>query len=658
MAAVLVSTGQLVSLERARAEAWAPTYSLQLYNLRRSDYAAIYRTQPNLRMVVGFIARNVAQIGFHLFERVSDNDRQRRAGHPFELALKRPNPVDRRMTRSRLVGATIQDLAVFDEAFWAVVDVGTRIGFVRLPAKKIKTIGKTDLWPDGYEYHGSGGVKTFTPNQVVHFLASLSPDSNNHGEPPIETIRRLLAEEAAAGEYREQFWRRGARLSGVITRPPTAPDWSPGARERFKRSFREVYTGDGPDAGGTPLLEDGMTWAAAGINSHDAQYVEARQLTRDEVAAYYGIDPAFVGSQKTAAEASLKERRKALYMDALAPWAVAFAQDLEAQALPHFLDDPERADDGTFYVEPNIAEKLRGSIEDMADAVVKLVGRPILEANEGRALFNRNALPEGEGLTIPLNVLVGGQVDPGEAPPGAPARETARGLPGRKALPRSKANGIPLELVAELRAAQIAAHLAKIAGTFERQRAAVASKIGAGATTIDAVWDAGRWDDELTADLFALAAQTATAYGTAYAAAFGLEDFELDEQLPYLAENSRIAAENINGTTADEVAGALDDDDPLEAVGLLFAGTIAARAEVIAETRVTGLAGFTSQDVASTAGKTSKVWNVTSSNSRHPELDGETVPLGEQFSNGLAWPGDAAGGADQTAGCACFLSFA
>jgi hypothetical protein len=50
-----------------------------------------------------------------------------------------------------------------------------------------------------------------------------------------------------------------------------------------------------------------------------------------------------------------------------------------------------------------------------------------------------------------------------------------------------------------------------------------------------------------------------------------------------------------------------------------------------------------------------KTWIVTSGKSRHPEMDGETVPVWESFSNGLAWPGDGAGGADETAGCKCLL---
>jgi hypothetical protein len=38
-------------------------------------------------------------------------------------------------------------------------------------------------------------------------------------------------------------------------------------------------------------------------------------------------------------------------------------------------------------------------------------------------------------------------------------------------------------------------------------------------------------------------------------------------------------------------------------------------------------------------------------------MDGETVPLGELFSNGMNGPGDYSGGADEVAGCTCDLDF-
>lgn len=51
-----------------------------------------------------------------------------------------------------------------------------------------------------------------------------------------------------------------------------------------------------------------------------------------------------------------------------------------------------------------------------------------------------------------------------------------------------------------------------------------------------------------------------------------------------------------------------------------------------------------------------KTWHVNSGNSRHPQLDGESVGAYEPFSNGLQFPGDPSGGVEEVAGCLCTVS--
>src|SRR5262245_35974574 len=55
-------------------------------------YMTMYATQPNVRTVVDFLARNVAQLGIHVFRRVSDTDRQRLTNHQLAQWLAHPTP--------------------------------------------------------------------------------------------------------------------------------------------------------------------------------------------------------------------------------------------------------------------------------------------------------------------------------------------------------------------------------------------------------------------------------------------------------------------------------------------------------------------------------------------------------------------------------------
>ncbi|MFJ9427593.1 hypothetical protein [Streptomyces sp. NPDC101249] len=82
-------------------------------------------------------------------------------------------------------------------------------------------------------------------------------------------------------------------------------------------------------------------------------------------------------------------------------------------------------------------------------------------------------------------------------------------------------------------------------------------------------------------------------------------------------------------------------------------------AGVRAVTAATEARSFGSHDAAGASGLTHKTWRLHGKNPRpsHVRLNGDSVPLGGVFANGLRWPGDSNGDADETAGCRCDLDY-
>ncbi len=648
--AVVITAGRLQSLDRVAGFATGINSGVRLYDGRTADYATIWRTQPNVRTVVDFLARNLAQLGVHLYRRRADDDRERITDHPFVRRLRQPNPADRRSNTYRLVYSLVQSVCVYDSAFAVLFDGGHPDGpaVIVPPTSTMRVAGDNWLWPDHYEMHRRGGWVALRPEEVVHLQGSVNLDDPRFGVSPIEALRGILSEEAASTEYREQFWRTGARISGLLTRPAAAPRWKDGARERFRTEWQEAYAGSGPSAGGTPILEDGMSFVEAGVSARDSQWLEARKLTREEVAAAFHVHPAFVGILEHANFANMREQHKSLYTDTLGPWLTMLDADLTLQMLPAFADPAELAD---LYVELNFREKLRGSLEEEADAIIKLTGAPVMTRNEGRALLNRNSVDGGDELITPLNVLVGGQTIAGEAPPGDTPRAT--GTNSRPA--RVKAAGLSDDLTARQEAAAVAA----LERFITRQGAAVASAHGAAPwADVAEIFDRARWDAELTADLAGLATVTATVFAAALAASWDFDAFDDSTLTPLITANAAQGARHINDTTEQAVAAALADPDG-EGVAAVFTVAVAARVPQIARTRTTWAGNFGRAEVASQSGRTEKIWRVTSQNPRptHATMNGETVPIGALFGNGMKWPGDPAGGAAETANCTCTLDF-
>jgi HK97 family phage portal protein len=381
---------------------------IQLSSTYYVDYAEIYRSQESVRTVVSFLARNVAQLGLHMFERVGDDDRRRMSDHPMALMLKQPNPWT---TKYRFIQALVCDFAIYDRAYW----LKTRItpesnGLVRIPPQIVTPEGDNWLTPNGFKVDGTSGTRVYKADEVVYFRGyGLDKDI---GISPLEALRRTLREEYAAGEMREQVMRNGARMSGYLERPKDAPEWSDTARDRFKRNWQAQYSGAGPGAGGTPILEDGMQFKPVSQTARDLQYIESRKLTREEVAAAYFVPPPMIGILDHATFSNITVQQRMLYTETLGPWLSMIQEEIELQLLKDFEPEPKR-----FYVEFNLREKLSGAFEERADAIAKAVGGPTMTINEARALDNRPPIDGGDELIRPLNVTQNGNPDPIPAAP-------------------------------------------------------------------------------------------------------------------------------------------------------------------------------------------------------------------------------------------------
>jgi HK97 family phage portal protein len=374
-----------------------------------ASYAAMYRTQPHVRTVVDFLARNVAQLGLHVFRRVSDTDRQRLADHDLANWLTQPSPWG---TRYRLFEGLMQDLGIYFNAFWLKVRLPDRISLMRLPPEEMQVEG--GLFPSQYTWiSGSGERREFSPSEIIHF-GGYDPLNPLMGLSPLETLRRIIAEDVAAADHRRHYWHNAARIEGVIQRPKEAGRWDKTQREAFKEDWGKFM--GGRNSGKTPVLEDGMTWAPTSFSAKDSELIASRKLSREEVAAAYHVPLPMVGILDHATFSNIKEQHKHLYADALGPWLVMIEEELERQLLP------ESRDADHVYLEFNIAEKLKGSFEEQADAILKLTGRPVMTANEGRSRLNLPSLddPGTDELALQLNTTT-----PSTTAPDLPAAASA-----------------------------------------------------------------------------------------------------------------------------------------------------------------------------------------------------------------------------------------
>ena len=642
---VIVSNATLVNMPAG----WWPTStggSLTLYNGFSRAYNILYKEQPNVRTCVDFLARNVAQLGLHLYKNDAEKGRIRLREHPLAALLSRPLPGSMKMTRYRMIEFLMSDLGIYMNAFLKkeIDPDGKLVGLLRLPPMMVTVKGA--LIPTAYEVRLQNGTPiTYDPEEIVH-VRGYNSESNVSGLSPLETLRRILAEEHAAGLYREKFWQNSARMNGVITRPKESGDWSEPARQRFKKEWQALYSGS-ENSGKTAILEEGMEFKEISFNPKESQYLEGRQLTREECARAYHIPPPLVGILDHATYSNIESQHKSLYTDVLGPWLAMIEEDLKLQLVSDFEDSED------IYLQFNIQEKMQGDFETQMRSLQSATGTAYMTVNEARAIMNLPKIEGADELIVPLNVLMGGQASPTDSAPkelNPPSSPLSKGGDKDPQLESFDTHDPELQEAFDAKWRKL------LVRTFERQRDSILPKLKT--VQIEAVWDAQRWDEEVTKDFRPLSMATAMAWAKLLGSRLGVIVSE-EELERYIENSARIAAEYLNQSTRDLLEPALLAEDPKTSVQELFERLLAVTVIRFATGRVTSLGNYGSYKAAIKGRITTKTWVVNSNNPRdeHAGMDGETVAIKDRFSNGLRWPGDYEGSAEQTVHCKCSLRY-
>jgi len=368
-----------------------------------TDYAAIYRAHPFIRCCVDFLSRNIAQLGLHLYHRQPDGGRERDRTHPVARLLEYPNGWTPRYDH---ICGTIADLGIYGVAYWLKGGTrGARTGLVRIPPLSLEAVEPSAIGASRYDWIVDGKRLAIDPADVIRFRW-FDPDPTRSGLPPIESLRRIVAEDRAAAMHRQTLWQTGARIGGVVERPKEAGPWSPEARDRFRSQWQERYSGPA-SIGQVPVLEDGMQFKAVTMSLADTQASDMRAANLEDIARVYQIPAPMVGLLAHATYSNVKEQHKHLYQDCLGPICAQLEDTITLALLGEYEDLSAE-----YYLEFNIAEKLKGSFEERARSYQMAAGRPWMTVNEVRALDNRPAIAGGDALMAPLNMAVASDQPP------------------------------------------------------------------------------------------------------------------------------------------------------------------------------------------------------------------------------------------------------
>jgi len=614
-----------------------------------NDPELVYRAQPAVRMVVDYIAGRGSIVPAQAFVRESESKRH---------LIEKPNVVAQvldspfpRTPFSRWLNDIIMDISLWDR--WAALIAATPSGDVVLARLNPQAWrwGTADL----AQYRTD--VITILDQYEVKAPGFIADGGRLGGTSITQTIRDLLVDLTEAGHYRAQVWQRGARLSGIVERPPEEPpgtEWNPVARDRFLQEWKTLWSGDGPEAGGTPVLEDGMKWQSLNaFNAQELQWAEGRNLSLIEACMVFHVAPELIGA-RPATFANQREHRKAVYQETLGPILQPVADALTYQWARAASGEPDA------YIEFNVAKMMTGTLEDEYAAIQTAVGRPWLKLDEARSRQNLDPVggEEGDAIILPLNVTEGGLASPRDTAPTVPRSGEPPAIPPSPTPTKG-------EKTAHRPAAyrRIAVRLsADIGEVVRRQRADTLRQLGGTKAAAGGVeWDGDKWERQLHSAILVHTTNVAStaAHGVVSRHGPGYP-WDDDPMYEWLDEQAKSAAHDLAVHTGKNVVEALALGDPAaQAIDTLFQYSAGVGADSAALSLTTEAAGYGGISAATALGLAEKTWRNTSTNPReaHAGMEGEKVAIGDVFSNGGRFPGDRSLEPDQRVGCSCVLDF-
>ena len=626
--------------------------SAQVLNLTAKE---LYQTQDNLQAVVNFLSNSIAQLPLKVYVRKGETERQRDRDSAAAKLLYRPNADQ---TEFEFIRALAVEYFVFGSVFvWLLPDANSESGkqLRILPTDWLQFGGEANSYaPDTIRICTKNGGPAFdVPRSEFIQFRTYSAGSPGGYLSPISALRQSLTEQIEAGRFRRQLWKSSGRFNAQIIRPKDVQPWTEQQRREFAEAFRSAWASGGSKAGSIPIMEDGMEIKPYQTNWKEAEWSQSVILTREAVAAAYGVNPSLIWHSNTQTYASARDNARALYADCLGPVLQMLQQRINAFLLPMIGAEP-----GT-YVEFDLTEKLKGSFEERASIMQASVGAPWLTRNEARADMNLPPVEGGDELITPLNVTEGGQASPQDSAP------DAYNYPGvdnnAKKLTPCACKACKDDEELRIKGKSDDEDDLKVTETlqsfFKRQAKSVIPKIGADPEDF---WNAERWDKELAEDLEPVLTEIADKHGKETAKTLGSE-YSTERTRNYIKAASTARAKKINESTYAKIIKDLGEDEPDVAhVYEVRENT----ADVLGRSAAGSLAAFATTEAAHQAiedgaprvvGRiVEKEW-VTGANARatHAAMNGERVPLDADFSNGQHWPGEDIGDPDESCGCNC-----
>lgn len=389
------------------------------------------------------ISEDLATLPLKLYREVDDGakDREEVRGHPAKdaIGIRRGRSMSGRCLRELLTAHALGRGNGFAEIIRArngkVTDLRVidpdRVLAITEGADGTKRFRIAPKSPDGTVQQQR--AREYADADVLHIFGP-SPDGLS-GYSIAKQAARSLGIATDAERYGEGVFANDARPGGVLTHPGRL---NRAAQDAIAQSWEADHRGP-RKAGKVTVLAEGMKYETVQIAPEDAQFIQTREFSVEEIARWFRIPPHKIGDLRRSTYSNIEHQEIQYVTDTLLPWLKRWEEELTRKLLTEGEDD--------LYFEHTADARQRGDTAARYQSYA--VGRQWgwLSADDVRRKENMEPLPDGQGeiYLVPGNMVdadsIANPPEPPEPPPTPPpVPQPPLGAPGADGGPPN-ANG-------------------------------------------------------------------------------------------------------------------------------------------------------------------------------------------------------------------------
>lgn len=296
-----------------------------------------------------------------------------------------------------------------------------------LPPEYTAPVPHPKKFVEGFEVQMPSGGKIFLPPEDVLWIRRPHPLDPYLSLTPMESAGIAIEIENLSKLYNRNFLLNDGRPGGLLVlRSEIDDDDKDELHSRFRGNINR--------AGSVTVIssDDGADFIDTASSPRDANYIEMRQLQKEEILAAFGVPESVIGNAAGRTFSNAAEELRVFWMETMMPHLEQIARALDE------LDDRYYVDFDTSNIPILIIskqERERYSMEEFSNGLIsmneyrKITGRKTVESELADSLLLNPNLAPVANTEKPFEAAQVQPVDMGAAAGGAPGAPGAGGLP-------------------------------------------------------------------------------------------------------------------------------------------------------------------------------------------------------------------------------------